>query len=216
MISYELDHVLISVDAGAPEAEALIAFGLTEGSPNSHPGQGTANRRFFFRNAMIELYYVTDPAEAASESVRRTGLFERWQQRRTGASPFGICLRPVSREPQKPPFSVWAYNPYYVTWPIYLGTNSDRITEPLLCYLDKRPATHEQPLEHSVGFQEITAVRVRRPSMGQLSTELKEMARTGVVEFIESDEWMMEIGFDGEQAGKSQGFYPTLPLKFYW
>jgi hypothetical protein len=33
---------------------------LTEGTPNIHPGQGTANRRFFFRNAMLELLWVND------------------------------------------------------------------------------------------------------------------------------------------------------------
>ena len=43
-----LDHIFIRARPGAPEAEALKAFGLTEGSPNRHPGQGTANRRFFF------------------------------------------------------------------------------------------------------------------------------------------------------------------------
>jgi hypothetical protein len=44
-----------SVDRWAPEAERIAAFGLCEGPSNVHPGQGTANRRFFFRNAMLEL-----------------------------------------------------------------------------------------------------------------------------------------------------------------
>ena len=43
---YEIDHVLIFTCAGAPEADRLIVFGLSEGSPNRHPGQGTANRSF--------------------------------------------------------------------------------------------------------------------------------------------------------------------------
>src|SRR5262249_12960659 len=42
VVGFELDHVLIWVGPGAPEAEGLIAFGLTEGTPNVHTGQGTA------------------------------------------------------------------------------------------------------------------------------------------------------------------------------
>jgi hypothetical protein len=40
---------------GAPEAEALLRVGLREGAGNTHPGQGTACRRFFFENAYLEL-----------------------------------------------------------------------------------------------------------------------------------------------------------------
>jgi Glyoxalase-like domain len=62
----ELDHVSICVAAGAPEADELIRFGLIEGAANRHPGQGTANRRFFFAGAFLELLWVDDPAEAAA------------------------------------------------------------------------------------------------------------------------------------------------------
>jgi hypothetical protein len=40
---------------------------MAEGEPNTHPGQGTACRRFFFRNAFLELVWVRDPAEAQGE-----------------------------------------------------------------------------------------------------------------------------------------------------
>jgi hypothetical protein len=49
---------------GGPEVELFAAFGLTEGAPNTHPGQGTACRRFFFRNAYLELVRGHDPAGA--------------------------------------------------------------------------------------------------------------------------------------------------------
>jgi hypothetical protein len=49
----ELDHLFVCASPGAPEAEKLVEFGLQEGPPNQHPGQGTANRRFSFANAMI-------------------------------------------------------------------------------------------------------------------------------------------------------------------
>ena len=46
-MSLELDHVFVNTAPGAPEADQLLSFGLVEGSSNVHPGQGTANRRFF-------------------------------------------------------------------------------------------------------------------------------------------------------------------------
>jgi glyoxalase-like protein len=82
---------------GAPEAAVLLSLGLVEGSPNTHPGQGTACRRFFFANAYLELVFVVDEAEARAEPARATRLFERWSRRRKGASPFGIVLRPADR-----------------------------------------------------------------------------------------------------------------------
>jgi hypothetical protein len=67
-----LDHAFIACAAGATEGNALVRLGFVEGSSNTHPGQGTANRRFFFENFMLELLWVSDPAEAQSEQTRRT------------------------------------------------------------------------------------------------------------------------------------------------
>lgn len=63
-MAIQLDHVFICTSLDAPAAEQLAAFGLTEGEPNVHPGQGTACRRFFFRNVYLELLWVHDPDEA--------------------------------------------------------------------------------------------------------------------------------------------------------
>src|SRR5881409_435232 len=103
----ELDHLFICASIGAPEADRLVAFGLTEGTPNAHPGQGTANRRFFFHNAMLELLWVQDAAEAQSELVRPTRLWERWAGRSGGACPLALCFRPKSQHAGKPPFPTW-------------------------------------------------------------------------------------------------------------
>ncbi len=70
-----------------------MAFGLTEGSSNLHLGQGTANRRFFFYNAMLELLWVRDEREARSPPIAPTRLWKRWRYRFSGYSPFGVCLR---------------------------------------------------------------------------------------------------------------------------
>ena len=84
-MSFEVDHFFICTDIGAPMADALASFGWVEGPPNTHPGQGTANRRFNFDNAMLELLWVHDEVEAVSEPARRLHLLERWQGRAAGA-----------------------------------------------------------------------------------------------------------------------------------
>lgn len=50
----ELDHLFVCTAPGAPEAEKLVQFGLQEGPPNQHSGQGTACRRFSFVNVLGE------------------------------------------------------------------------------------------------------------------------------------------------------------------
>jgi hypothetical protein len=57
----EFDHLFILTDIGAPAADSsacakgdrLVTLGLIEGSSRNHPGQGTANRSFFFHNAIM-------------------------------------------------------------------------------------------------------------------------------------------------------------------
>jgi hypothetical protein len=136
-VTAELDHVFLCTSPDAPEAGCLSAFGLTEGTPNVHPGQGTASRRFFFWNAYLELLWVSNPVEAQSETTRPTRLWERWQGKDQGTCPFGIGLRPGVGENQKPPFATWEYRPAYLPAPlrIEVGMNCELLTEPFLFFL---------------------------------------------------------------------------------
>jgi len=47
-MSLELDHLFVCTSQGASEAKYVEHVGLIEGPSNVHPGQGTANHRFFF------------------------------------------------------------------------------------------------------------------------------------------------------------------------
>jgi len=53
----EIDHIYICTGKNAPAGDLLVEFGLLEGSSNTHPGQGTANRRFYFHNLMLKYYH---------------------------------------------------------------------------------------------------------------------------------------------------------------
>src|SRR6476469_1899356 len=143
----ELDHVFVCADVGAPECELLVDLGFQEGAPNTHPGQGTANRRFFFGNSMIELLWVSDAEEAQREPALRTQLWQRWLQRRTGASPFGFIARPVDATAPAEAFPGWQYRPDWLPKGLVVHVAEAAIEEPMWVYMDfltraQRQVTH--------------------------------------------------------------------------
>jgi hypothetical protein len=224
-MTVELDHVFICTAVGAPEADRLIDFGLSEGSPNHHPGQGTACRRFFFKNAYLELLWVVDPGEAQSALVRRTGLWERWARRGRDASPFGVGLRPISSEEAVAPFQAWAYRPPYLPEPlaIHMADNSEVLTEPLLFYLPfGRPPNPDdparrQPREHAAGVRTITRLLILAGQGDGTAPQLRAVEeQCEGVGFAHGSEALMEVGFDGERSGGTADFRPALPLILRW
>ena len=226
-MTLELDHMFICTQLGAPEADLLVAFGLTEGTPNSHPGQGTACRRFFFRNVMLELAWVRDEGEVRSPLVAPTRLWERWRYRSTGYSPFGICLRPSTQHaaPQPVlPFATWAYCPPYLPPGLHIDVASETShDEPWLFATPfggrpeaKVPAKHRQLLVHPRGFDEITRLHITLPRGRPMSRALRALHRAGVVSFDAGEDHLAEIEFDRASRGQCADFQPDLPLHFRW
>lgn len=223
-MAFEFDHLFICTDIGACAADRLVSFGLVEGTSNTHPGQGTANRRFFFQNAMLELLWVHDAEEAKSEPIRRTRLWERWTSRKDGACPFGVCLRSGTSGGDTVAFSSWAYRPPYLpeTLSIAVGTNSGVLTEPMLFQIpfgkrpDQYPTEKTQPLEHHVGLREITRIELVSPTADNPSPEFQAVIDTNQVRVRVGAEYCVELGFDGEVQGHQLDFCPELPLIISW
>ena len=220
---YELDHLFICTSAMSPEAGILSDFGLTEGPGNTHPGQGTANRRFFFQNAMLELIWVENETEAKSELTRPTRLWERWVGRGQGSCPFGVCFRPTC-EVDVPPFPAWKYRPEYFPDPlcIDIATNVDVLTEPMLFFLafarsrGGRDVMKSGRNSHAIGFRKVTRVEIITPYGSGLSPELKSVVEAGLIHVRAGKEYSMEIGFDEERELEMKDFRPALPLVFRW
>jgi hypothetical protein len=212
--SFELDHVFVCTDVGAPGAAALAGLGLTEGSPNTHPGQGTACRRFFFHNAYIELVWVSDPEEARSQAVAPTRLWERWSGRVRTACPFAVVLRGEAGAPA--PFETWKYRAPYlpsdVSIEVAIGTS---LSEPELFYISaaRRP---RQPIDHALPVRELSRVEVQLPGGGPRSEALRSVQAAGLVEVRAGDDFLMELGFDDEAAGRRADLRPELPLALRW
>lgn len=222
-MNFEFDHLFICTGIGAHEADRLVSFGLVEGTSNTHPGQGTSNRRFFFHNAMLELLWVHDSEEAKSEAIRPTRLWKRWTNRKVGACPFGVCLRSTSGG-DAVAFSSWAYRPPYLpeTLSIAVGTNSDVLTEPMLFQIpfgkrpDQYPPEKTQPLEHHVDLREITRIDLISPTADHPSPEFQAVIDTNQVKVRVGTEYCVELGFDGEVQGHQVDFRPELPLILSW
>ena len=144
----ELDHIFIKASKGAPEANALKRFGLVEGESNIHVGQGTANRRFFFHNMMIELIWIEDLEEVQNDKTKPMKLFERLSSSSDKVSPFGICFRPNKNGEMEAPFPSWKYNPVYLPSNLSIEVGSDiQLKEPLWFFISFGIRPDEAPKE---------------------------------------------------------------------
>jgi hypothetical protein len=212
-----LDHVFMTCSVGAPEAEALVARGFIEGSANVHPGQGTANRRFFFEDFMLELLWVADPAEAARDAVRLTGLWERWSKRAEGASRFGIVYGGVPAQGVPPPFTTESYYPTYLPSPMSIEVvQGMTLKEPVLFWIPSlgadRPRRNE-PTNHRPPVRSICGVAVGVADVGTLSHAAHRVRDAALLEFFEAPAPLLEVQFRSERAG-SIDCRPELPLVF--
>ena len=211
----ELDHLFVCTAPGAPEAEDLVQFGLLEGPPNQHPGQGTANRRFSFKNAMIELLWVSDAEESQSEFTRRTQLWERWSGREGAASPFGVCLRPADDQEPKLPFAAREYRPAYLPGPLVMYIGEAGIEEPMWVYLDfvRRADRERWFAEHPIGIREITGLTLTSPASLR-SNASQVVIESGALSHRIGPDSFLEIEFDGHLQKATRDFRPRLPLVF--
>jgi Glyoxalase-like domain len=214
-MNVELDHLFLCTDPGAPAAEDLVRFGLREGPPNQHPGQGTACRRFAFSNSMLELIWVCDEDEAQSQGTRRTQLWERWSGRESGASPFGICLRPADPAQAEPPFPSWRYQPSYLQDPLVMHIAEASVEEPMWVFLGfmRRADRERHFVEHPVGVRKITGVTLTTP-VPLRSITSQVVLSNQILSIRDGAAPLLEIEFDGNRRNELADFRPHLPLVF--
>ena len=212
----ELDHVFVCTARSAPEAEKLVQFGLHEGPPNQHPGQGTACRRFAFASTMLELAWVSDEREAQNPKTRRTLLWERWSRRKAGACPFGICLRPGDSQNTEPPFPSWEYRPDYLPSPLFMSIGEAEPEEPMWIYLSFMRRVHREQhfVEHPIGIREITGLTLTTPV--PLRSEVAQLViKSGILGVKTVPVSLLEFEFDGNRQKEQMDFRPDLPVIFH-
>jgi Glyoxalase-like domain len=220
-MGYEIDHLFVLTEVGGPSAEALVRFGLTEGPPNRHEGQGTANRRFFFNNAMLELLWVESEDEARSPSAQPLRIADRWKGRSAFACPFGICLRATDAETVVAPFRSFEYRPSFFPAGFVAHVGQDTsLVEPLWFFIprSRRPdalaLNQRPPLNHPIGVSNITDVMITLPQTPSPATEVAAAAcRVGVHVGLEH---RLRITFDSGRRGCAHYFGSGLPMEFRW
>jgi hypothetical protein len=216
MLNIELDHVLICCAVGGPEADFLLNRGLLDGSGNTHPGQGTANRRFFFSNAYLELLWVRDAAEAQSAAVVPTQLWDRWLRRSSGACPFGIVYRPRAEPIGEAPFPTWSYRPSYLPSGLCIEVGRGMaLSEPQLFYLPfarRQGTSPRQPTDHPAKIGAIGGVSVALPPKHEASQTLQAALDGGLLSIASGPEYCLDLTFTGD--GRAIDFRPELPLTF--
>lgn len=217
----ELDHLFLFTHAPEQVIGALHLFGFTEGTPNTHPGQGTSCRRFFFRNAYLEVLSVTSEEEIKSAAIAPTKLWERSQYLQTGYCPFGLCFRSDTIIFDEG----WHYRPPFLPEGLYINvaSNTGYPSEPMLFELpfsNTAPENYapgrQQPLEHESGFSAITKVKLILPSNNELSSALQKVIQRSPVVITEGISYMMELEFDSGKMGRTHDFSPLVPLTIRW
>ncbi len=191
-VNMEIDHILIFTQYGAPEAEVLKNFGFIEGQGNTHIGQGTKNRRFFFGNMFLELIWLENGKEAQSPVTQPTLLYERFTQK---SCPFGICFRPSNTHTLN--FETWNYKPAYLPehLTIQLAKNNS-LQEPMWFYASFLSAsTRQAPI--------IERVEITLPTPNQIQPATDLIIKQG-------NEYLLTIKIKDSSA--IYDCRPTLPL----
>ena len=213
-MTIELDHFLILTGPGAPLAELVCDIGLTEGPRNDHPGQGTANRRFFFSNSALELLYVRDANEAANGRGSRMCIVERANN--TDASPFGLIVKETG-EPTNVPFPGWRYCPEYFRTDqcFHVGENSGLLEEPLCICMPRNAPLLDAQLKLVNPQMVVTELRISVPVIRPSAT-LEAVADCDRIALRLNEPHRMEIVFNDAEEGKSIDMTPELPLVIRW
>jgi Glyoxalase-like domain len=214
-----LDHLMMFCSVGAPEAEELVRLGLTEGSSNTHPGQGTACRRFFFSNAYLELLWVSDLTEIENEPARRLAFRERWSGRLTTTCPFGLVLRAATSLDVSPPFRSWPYRPTYMPAGLAINVAEDvPLNEPALIHFGvaSSRAIRVEPTTHALGVNRITDVSIEAPLSDPRSSAASAIVSCGILSLRPAKRSLMTITFDEARRGASADLQHAMPLVLKW
>ena len=221
----ELDHIFIFTSRAEQVATVLQAFGLTEGTANVHPGQGTACRRFYFQNSYLELVWVIDDDEIKNPAIERAKLWERSQYKFTNYCPFGLCFRTAQPSSQLVHLLFedgWRYYSAYLPEGQYanIASNEAFPAEPMLFEMPffglapkNYPLEKQQPLIHTNGFQKLTKVTLTIPApFTDLSAAMKKVLHESIVDVSQGDNYTVSLEFDDGGQGKLQDFTAVIPL----
>ena len=217
----ELDHVFVSGPGKARDVALLVARGLNPGPGRVHKGQGTANARFFFDNAYLELLWLHEETEIRADAVKPMALWERVRWRETGACPFGVAFRLRDGERAWPP-AMWRYAAPFLrkgeSLPIVTPRGAAR--QPLVFFSVGSPgppagyeAASAVPLEHAGRRRTLRGVHLEVAS-DVIPGPVRAIEQGGLLSIQTAGQHHMRLEFEG--GGQELDFRPGLPLSLIW
>lgn len=211
-------HFFVFTEKNAPVVDKLTQLGFVEGSRNTHPGQGTANRRIFFENGMLEFIWVENLEEITSSLTKLTRLWERSRSEITGYSPFGVALcKQGEKESVQAPFAGWAYKPRYLPddCVIWMANEDKYPWEPCIFYLDFcKPIESliNEPTNHCYGAKWISKIAVTmKTKTFELSQAANCLANT-CIDLIQGYRTFVEITLLSDKNSVLD--LSPIPIKF--
>ncbi|MGK7396371.1 MAG: hypothetical protein ACNS62_17470 [Candidatus Cyclobacteriaceae bacterium M3_2C_046] len=210
----ELDHIIIFSTKQGLEADELVNYGLCEGSSRIHPGQGTRNRKFYFKNLYLEILWMHDEEKIKNPAVAPTQLWQRVNHKSFGLSPFGLGLKPGKEADQLFSGSV-KYQPVYFPE----GTAFEVLTHqsrPYLPWTFRMPfltdGMHQtEPVSHKTGIEEVTRVIFTVPEANFQNPFSTGLTQNSLVTFKLGSSYGLILEFDHKKQGKEKAF-DQLPL----
>jgi len=239
LIAQELgvDHFWIHVEAGAPEAAALVEAGLRledsgstiapTGSGSTeipatvfrHEGQGTASIGIRFQNMYLELIWVQD-RDMLENGAPEVAMALNG---RPETSPFGFGLKLLDPAVTRLPFPSKSY---WAPWmrplaSLAVATRSDdQSGDPAIFvipdYMRWDLRTQRDPsilasADHAVELGKVTGLRVHGPGLPSASPAVRYLEQQGLAEFVQGQEHLLEVEFDGG-GPSSIDVRPALPM----
>jgi hypothetical protein len=185
----ELDHIFVIAPVGLAQtscvtnanqllgtassahafSQQLSTLGFSEGSSNRHPGQGTANHRFFFDGFMLEFLFVDDLVGLSDKRAKQLGLLNRFSD--TSCSPFGIASRRSCAAMSDANYAFGIYKPHYLPPHLQIQVAKGPLdSEPLWFHLpfvggsteQDRPADKEARVHANKAFR-LTSLVIEMP-----------------------------------------------------
>lgn len=211
-----IDHFYICTDNPGRDVKRLVQLGLVEGEPNVHYSQGTANRRFFFKNSMLELLYLVNEEEAKSERTKPLDIWAQFKDRQRNR--IGIIFIPAEAGCAENPFRSKKYQPLYLPEGLAMDVSENlSLEDPTYIFMDFAMRKENQLTQsHCINGMEFDTIKKYTLYLKDtvFSYNTKALASVESLDVISSDDNYIQLNFTGPETGQMIDLRPELPLVF--
>ena len=197
MSNFTLDHIFCFCEPQLTcESENAAKAGFTINSGTRHQGQGTANRSIIFEENYLELIFLESVTDAQTNPLR---LDKRADWRKTGASPFGICLRGAISKNEINQF--WSYRPPY--WPdrvIFIHkSNEESPEQPLIFVIPSSIRPADRPNANVTHFHHRSVSKaIQKVDVSGPDYQWPQLSKPQAVLLSKTQQPHMAVSIDGK------------------